>query len=108
MRLQPIPPDRFDDDQRALYDRIQGRTAQSRGFRTAQPDGAMIGPYNAMLHHPDLGSAMWSMIEALSRHGRLDACCQDVAVLVVGVVPQKMSSSSGTPCFGSVALISIG
>ena len=66
MRLQPILPTTFNSEQRELYDRIQAMTrGLDRGFTMARADGAMLGPYNPMLHFPQFGRAASGMNTAL-------------------------------------------
>ena len=53
MRLKPLLPSELSPLQRALYDQIQDLTkGLDRGFTMAREDGAMLGPYNPMLHFP--------------------------------------------------------
>lgn len=84
MRLAPIPPASLDPTQQELLGRIHQVTGQSRGFVTARGDGAMIGPYNVLLHYPQWGAAVWGVIEALGRHTVLDQRVHETAILVTG------------------------
>ena len=85
MRLQPILPTRLNGEQRELYDRIQAMTrGLDRGFTMAREDGAMLGPYNPMLHFPQFGTAAWGMNTALSQHTVLPKPVHELAILVTG------------------------
>lgn len=84
MRLEPLPPATLDPDQRELLARIHAITRQGRGFRTERADGAMIGPYGVLLHHPSWGAAVWGVIEALSHHTVLPPRVHETAILVTG------------------------
>ena len=85
MRLEAIPPTNFTPEQHELFERIQaiiGR--QDRGFITARADGAMVGPYNPMLHFPQFGGALWGVITALTQHGTLPKTVRELVMLVTG------------------------
>ncbi len=85
MRLNPIPPVEFSPEQRALFEQIQDITqGRDRGFTMAREDGAMLGPYNAMLHFPMYGSPVWAVNTALSKHTTLPKAVHEIAILVTG------------------------
>ena len=85
MRLEPIPPPELDAVQRPLYERIQAFTSgKQRGFETARQDGALVGPYNPMLHFPQFGEAAWGVNTALAEHSTLPKPAHEVAILVTG------------------------
>ncbi|MGB0123980.1 MAG: hypothetical protein WA419_01275 [Silvibacterium sp.] len=85
MRLNPIPPENLSSEQRPLFDRIQaGIESHFKGFISKRADGALIGPFNAMLHFPQFGTANWEYIAALSEHSTLPKSAHEVAILVVG------------------------
>jgi 4-carboxymuconolactone decarboxylase len=85
MRLSPISPEKLSSEQRCLFDRIQaGIESHLKGFISKRADGALIGPFNPMLHFPQFGAAAWSMIAALSEHSTLPKSAHEVAILVVG------------------------
>ncbi|MGA2901761.1 MAG: carboxymuconolactone decarboxylase family protein [Candidatus Acidiferrales bacterium] len=85
MRLDPIPPKNLSSEQRPLFDRIQaGIEAHLKGFISKRADGALIGPFNAMLHFPQFGTANWDYITALMEHSTLPKPAHEVAILVVG------------------------
>ena len=85
MRLQPIPPSGLNPQQRILFDWIQDLTkGKNRGFAMAREDGAMLGPYNPMLHFPQFGSAVWGVNAALSEHTTLPKPVHELVILVTG------------------------
>ena len=85
MRLNPIAPKNLSSEQRPLFDSIQaGIAAHLQGFISKRPDGALIGPFNPMLHYPQFGTAVWDYIIALSEHSTLPKSAHEVAILVVG------------------------
>lgn len=58
MRLAPLPPERLSPEQRRLYDDMLAVIeAHLQGFVAKRPDGALIGPFNPMLHFPQYGRA---------------------------------------------------
>jgi len=84
MRLALIHPADLDPDQRELYDDMRaGIAAGFTAFQTAEDDGAMIGPWNASLHHPAIGKASWELTKAVNAMGLLPASVKEVAILVV-------------------------
>ena len=85
MRLQPIPPSDLTPEQHELFERIEGIiSGEDRGFVTARADGARLGPYNAMLHFPQFGAALWGIITALTKHAILPEMIREVVMLVTG------------------------
>ena len=85
MRLPPIAPDDLNDEQRPLFDSITaGVAAKYGGFQTARPDGAMLGPWGAWLHDPELGKAFWAVTQAMTEARRIPDRARQVAILVVG------------------------
>jgi len=84
-RLPGLTPDRLDPEQRELYDAI-ARGPRSRGpqhFPLVDADGALLGPFNAMLLAPGLGAALQEVGAAIRFHGTLDARARELAILVV-------------------------
>ena len=85
MRLVPIPPASLRDDQRQLFDSIVAFTkAQNPGFVFEDKDGALVGPFNPMLHFPQFGSAAWSVNVALSKNSTLPKPVHELVILVIG------------------------
>jgi len=66
MRLHLLPPSSLSRAQKALYDAMMGVVNANCGsFVTAREDGALIGPFNAMVHFPEVGRAAWAMNKAM-------------------------------------------
>lgn len=85
MRLPPIPPSEFNDEQRDLYDTLRaGIAKQFQGFQTARADGALLGAFNPWLHEPRIGRAVWELTEAVSACGALPDNARQVAILATG------------------------
>ena len=85
MRLEPIAPSELDGVQKPLFERIQAFTSgKQRGFVTARNDGALVGPYNPMLHFPQFGEAAWGMNTALAEHTTLPKPVHELVILVTG------------------------
>ena len=56
MRLEQLTLDILEPDQRALYDAIaESRQGSTLPGRIADEEGRLQGPFNAMLHYPDIG-----------------------------------------------------
>ncbi|MBB5080041.1 carboxymuconolactone decarboxylase family protein [Nonomuraea endophytica] len=79
-RLTPSRPDRLDPDARAVYDKI---TSGPRGASVTGADGALIGPFNAMLLSPPVGDALQELGAAIRYGSRLTGRCRELATLVV-------------------------
>ena len=85
MRLPPLPPKQLSPDQKAFYDEMQAGIAKRlQGFVSARADGALVGPFNPMLHFMDYGRPIWDVIVALGTHTTLPKPVREVAILVVG------------------------
>lgn len=85
MRLVPIAPFELSAEQRPLHESmVQGIEKHLHGFIAQREDGAVIGPFPAMLHFPQFGTAAWSVFTALSEHSTLPKPAHEVAILVTG------------------------
>jgi 4-carboxymuconolactone decarboxylase len=85
MRLPLLPPSSLSGEQKALYEDIMGVVKESFGsFIAAREDGALIGPFNAMLHFPAFGRAAWAMNKTMYERTTLPKSVLQVAVLVTG------------------------
>lgn len=84
-RLTPLLPEQMSSAQRDLLAAIvggkRGDGRDLEGYLDAR--GAMRGPFNAMLHRPDLGHTVQRLGEQLRFEGRLPATCREIAILVV-------------------------
>ena len=85
MRLKPIAPPELTDAQRPLFEQIKAQTdAHMHGFVKAQHDGALLGPFNPMVHFPQYGNAAWGLNVALSEHSTLPKPVHELVILVTG------------------------
>jgi 4-carboxymuconolactone decarboxylase len=85
MRLPPIAPADLTPLQRPLYDAMRsGVGAKYDLFTTMQTDGALLGPWNAWLHQPEVGAAFWTVTQAMTAFKILPDAVRQVAILAVG------------------------
>ena len=85
MRLTPIPADQLTAEQKDFYDDMRAVTTTSfKDFITEQDGGALIGPFNVMLHTPAFGWAAWDYTKALLKNTTIPRPAHEVAILVVG------------------------
>ncbi len=85
MRLEPIPPAKMTAEQQALNGTMsEGVRKHLHGFKSEREDGALIGPFPAMLHFPQFGKAAWSLFTALAEHTKLPKKAHEIAILVTG------------------------
>jgi 4-carboxymuconolactone decarboxylase len=84
-RLEPIPPADLDPEQRSLYASItEGPRAQGpRHFDLTREDGSLLGPFNALLLAPRLGSALQELGAAVRYQTSLSARTREMAILAV-------------------------
>ena len=85
MRLPIIPPTDITAEQRPLYEDMKiGIAAKYSSFTTIREDGAILGPWSAWLHEPELGTAIWEVTKAMTRFRHLPEIVRQVVILVVG------------------------
>jgi 4-carboxymuconolactone decarboxylase len=85
MRLPLIPPQQLSAEQRQLYDDMQkGMKSNFNAFRNTADDGSLIGPWNAWLHEPVIGAAIWNLTKAMTMQATLSDPVRQIAILVVG------------------------
>jgi len=85
MRLPPIPPDVLNAEQKALYEDMRaGVSAKYDAFTTIRDDGAMLGPWNAWLHQPEVGAAFWMVTKAMTAFKVLPDSVRQIVILAVG------------------------
>lgn len=85
MRLPLIPPDQLTAEQRPLYeDMKKGIASNFNAFKTITDGGELIGPWNAWLHEPVIGRAVWELTKAMTAQATLADPVRQIAILVVG------------------------
>jgi 4-carboxymuconolactone decarboxylase len=84
-RLRPLTPDQLDDEELAVFEAI-AHGPRSRG-KQAQPlvdgDGALVGPFNAMLLSGPVGMAVQGLGSALRFGTTLSDRERELAILLV-------------------------
>jgi 4-carboxymuconolactone decarboxylase len=84
MRLAPLPPGQLDERARAVYDAIAGGArATSRAFPLTTNEGALVGPFNAMLYSPPVGDALQRLGAAIRFESSLPGDLRELAILTV-------------------------
>jgi len=85
MRLSLIPPAELTNEQKPLYDEMKaGVAAKYSGFTTMRKDGAILGPWSAWLHDPDLGYTLWGATNGMTRFRHLPEMIRQIVILTVG------------------------
>ena len=85
MRLPLIAPTDLTADQKPLYeDMKKGIASNFNAFKTITPEGALIGPWNAWLHEPVIGRAVWELTKAMTAQASLPDPIRQLVILVVG------------------------
>ncbi len=85
MRLPLIPPEQLTPEQKPLYaDMKAGIASNFNAFKTIADDGSLVGPWNAWLHEPVIGRAVWELTKAMTAQASLSDPVRQVAILVVG------------------------
>jgi len=85
MRLKPLTPDTLDPERRAVHDTIVELMVRRQPQIVAQnAQGALIGPFAAMLHFPRFGVPALRFLAAIGTEARLPARIREVAILTVG------------------------
>ena len=85
MRLPLIRPAELTAEQRMLYDEMRAAIDKGfAGFKTVNDQGALIGPFNASIHYPEIGRTSWALTLAVGAMGALPPSPREVAILVVG------------------------
>jgi 4-carboxymuconolactone decarboxylase len=84
-RLAKLPPEVLDEDQKRLYEAITAgpRASGRQAFQLVDRDGALEGPFNAMLLQPAVGAALQALGAAVRYQGTLPDRTRELAILVV-------------------------
>lgn len=85
MRTPPIPPADMDPELRELHDDMAAAVAKHlKGFVSTRADGALVGPFPALLRFPHFGGPAWDFTKALIHNSTLPKPAHEVAILVTG------------------------
>jgi 4-carboxymuconolactone decarboxylase len=85
VRLRNINPGALTSEQRALYDTMRESIDRYlQGFVTSRSDGALIGPFNILLHFPALGAAIWDLFGVLAKNSKLSKAGREITILLTG------------------------
>src|ERR1700685_4734782 len=104
MRLPFIPPAELSAEQKPRYDDMKaGIAAKYSNCTTMRADGAILGPWSAWLHDPDLGRALWESTKGTTRFRHLPEMIRQIVILVVG---SKFGAAYEIYAHGAVALSS--
>ena len=84
-RLAPRSPNRLDEPARAVYDRIIASRSHGRAspFPLVDIDGALVGPFNAMVAAPHVGGPLAELGAALRYRGHLTDRARELSILTV-------------------------
>jgi hypothetical protein len=87
MRLTPIKPAMLPEELRAVHDTVVALMARTQDrVVVVDDDGALVGPFSAMLHFPRFGLPALMLLRALAQEARLPGRLREVAILTVGSV----------------------
>jgi 4-carboxymuconolactone decarboxylase len=89
-RLPLLPPAMLDEQQRGVYDalmRLVVPEADQGGFTARLDDGRFIGPFNAMLHAPELTAALGQWVAGIFAAG-IDPQARQAVILTIGAAWQ--------------------
>jgi 4-carboxymuconolactone decarboxylase len=90
MRLEQLTLDILDDEQRELYDTIVGaRTGSTLPGRIVDEDGNLQGPFNAMLHYPEVGLPLQELGGMLRFRGLLSPRARELVILITAAAWQS-------------------
>ena len=90
-RLPLLDPRGLTAAQKRTYDTISSTMvpwAQSSGFKAANDDGTLVGPFNSILWSPEITDAFLALQEAEQEHTALTDRVRQVVILAVGAVWQ--------------------
>jgi len=87
MRIKPLPPDMLSADVRYVHDEIVNLVGRSQSQVTMMDaQGALLGPFSAMLHYPQFGVPALTFLRSLDMQATLDKAVREVVILTVGGV----------------------
>ncbi len=84
MRIQPLPPSTLGNEVRSVHEEIASLVSRSQSQVTMMDaQGALLGPFPAMLHYPRFGIPALSFLRTLDMHATLNKRIREVAILTV-------------------------
>ena len=85
MRLEQLHEATLTDDQRTLYVSIAGNRegVDARPRHLVDADGAIQGPFNHMLHAPEIGEPLQQLGGVLRFRGTLSHAAREIVILLV-------------------------
>ena len=91
-RLPLLDPAALNPDQKNVLCLMAEDTlpwAKGAGFKAEAENGRLLGPFNAMLYSPELGSALLKYLDKERAATSLEARTREVVILTVGAVFQS-------------------
>jgi 4-carboxymuconolactone decarboxylase len=88
-RLPLADPATLAPAQRALYDQLIGSWVvftDKLGIRSTTEDGRLIGPFNALLRHPEVAAKLLEFQAAESANTGLSPSVREVVIIMLGAV----------------------
>jgi 4-carboxymuconolactone decarboxylase len=79
-RLPLLPRDQLDEPGRALFDTI----TSTRGDTVVGPEGGLLGPFNAWVHAPDVGTRLAELGGVLRYGTAVDRRLLEMAIITIG------------------------
>lgn len=84
MRIKPLSPDKLNNDTRHVHDEIAKLVGHSQSqVNMLNNEGALIGPFPAMLQYPQFGIPALTFLRSLDNHATLNKRIREVAILTV-------------------------
>ena len=88
-RLPLVDPARMTDAQRKLFDELNATwvvVAKQLGVQATTEDGRLIGPFNALLLHPEVAEKLSAFQAAEAKYTTLSKRVREVVIIAVGAV----------------------
>ncbi|HEX3648942.1 MAG TPA: carboxymuconolactone decarboxylase family protein, partial [Pseudonocardiaceae bacterium] len=82
-RIPRLPPAELDDEQQRLYASITDGPRARNAFGMVDGNGALGGPFNAMLLHPPIGDPLQRLGAAIRYGSTLSDRAREMAILMV-------------------------
>lgn len=84
-RIKPLTPESLNANVRYVHDEIASLIGRSQGpVKMIDANGALLGPFPAMLHYPQFGIPALTFLQSLDTHATLNKAVREVAILTVG------------------------